>query len=453
MKKILILPIFIMLFTSGCSFSNFNTNNLMHPPKATGEMAQIQALIEHTVGEDIIFKYPQNGDFKSAIIMHDLDGDSQDEAIAVYQLASQDAQSYIMVIDKVGDTWKVIKTIDAKGVDLDKVCFGDINGDNIDDIILGWSSYTSYGKELTVILYEDGNYNDLTPEETYSDILVSDFDGDGRSEVLTLSVSKREDTQSDDDANKTARARLLKLDSESRKFKAMGSALIDSTVVKYNHTQFGKIDDSQYGAVIDAITDKGRTMTEIVYWDKASNRLRVPFYDSQKLSSPEFLRNSIIHSSDINNDGIIEIPKVDLADGSSGKFTYVLSWFRHNVDSTKNDYVESLIMNEKDSYIFVVPAKWKRSTLGDYNIRFGYDYNSRILRIFERVEHDGQVVKNREFLNIAVFSKKEFDELPNKTEYQVLAQEGNRIYTSITLAEDSELAVSAEEIKNNFRTI
>ena len=68
MKKRLIGLIFIMLFISGCSFSNFETSNLMHPPKATGEMAQIQALIEKTVGADILFKYPQNGDFKSAIM-------------------------------------------------------------------------------------------------------------------------------------------------------------------------------------------------------------------------------------------------------------------------------------------------------------------------------------------------------------------------------------------------
>lgn len=452
MKKILIGLIFIMLFISGCSFSNFETSNLMHPPKATGEMAQIQALIEKTVGADILFKYPQNGDFKSAIIMHDLDGDTREEAIAVYQLAAQDTQSYIMIIDKVGDNWQVVKTLNAQGTDLDKVCFGDINGDGKDDIVLGWSSYTSYGKELTVILYEDGNYSVLTPNETYSDVLVSDFDNDGKSEILTLSVSKREDTQSDSDIDKAARAKLIKFDTETKKFSVADSALIDSTVVKYNHVKFGKIDDIQSGAVIDAVTDKDRTTSEVVYWDKFDKKLKAPLYNAKTLSSTAFLRDSAIPSSDINNDGIIEMPKVDLTDGSNEKLTYILSWFKYNTVNHSNDYVESIIMNGKDSYIFVVPGKWKSETQGAYKIRFTYDYDMKTLRIFEQIETAGQPVKDKEFLDIFVLSKKEYEDLPNKEDYHVLAQENNKVYVA-TVDSSSELAISAEEMKNSFKVI
>ena len=452
MKKRLIGLIFIMLFISGCSFSNFETSNLMHPPKATGEMAQIQALIEKTVGADILFKYPQNGDFKSAIIMHDLDGDSQDEAIAVYQLAAQDTQSYIMIIDKVGDNWQVVKTLNAQGTDLDKVCFGDINGDGKDDIVLGWSSYTNYGKELTVILYEGGNYNFLTPNETYSDVLVGDFDNDGNSEILTLSVSKREDTQPDSDVDKVARAKLIKFDTETREFNVAGSTPIDSTVVKYNHVKFGKIDDIQSGAIIDAVTEKDRTTSEVVYWDESDKKLKAPLYNAKTLSSTAFLRDSAISSSDINGDEIIEMPKVDLTDGSSEKFTYILSWFKYNTTNCKNDYVESIIMNSKDSYILVVPSKWKGANQGAYKVRFTYDYDMKTLRIFEQIEASVQPAEGKEFLDIFVLSKKEYEDLSNKEDYHILAQENNKIYVA-TVDESTELAISAEEIKNSFKVI
>lgn len=452
MKKRLIGLIFIMLFLSGCSFNNFETTNLMHPPKATGEMAQIQALIEKTVGADILFKYPQNGDFKSAIIMHDLDGDSQDEAIAVYQLAAQDTQSYIMIIDKIDGTWQVIKTINAQGTDLDKVCFGDINGDGKDDIILGWSSYTSYGKELTVILYDEGSYNFLNPNETYSDVLVSDFDNDGKCEILTLSVSKREDTHAEDSLNKAAKAKLIKFNTATRTFEAMGSALIDSTVVKYNHVKFGRIDAKQYGAIIDATTDKDRTMSEIVYWSNAVKKLKAPLYNPQTLNSADFLRDSVIPSSDINNDGIIEMPKVDLTDGSNDKFTYILSWFNYNTATHKNDYVESLIMNDIDSYIFVVPNKWKDESNELYKIRFTYDYDAKTLRVFEQIENTEKAVSDKEILKIMVLSKKEYDELSNKDEYQILEQDNNKIYAA-TFDSTAQLAVSVEEIKSNFKVI
>lgn len=450
--KQLIILIFIMLFIPGCSFDSFETKKLMHPPKATGEMAQIQALIEKTVGTDIIFKYPQNGDFKSAIIMHDLDGDNQEEAIAVYQIANQDTQSYIMVIDKIGDTWQVIKTITAQGTDLDKVSFGDINGDGKDDIILGWSSYTSYGKELTVILYEEGNYNILIPNETYSDILVSDFDDDGKSEILALSLSRREDTQSDNDISKAARAKLIKFNTENRCFDVMGSVLIDSTVVKYNHVKFGNISSTQKGAVIDAITDKERTMSEIVYWSKTEKALKAPLYNAQTLNSTEFLRDSVISSSDINNDSLIELPKIDLTDGSNDKFTYILSWFNYDTNSNKSTYVESTLMNDNDSYIFVIPEKWKGTEQGSYKIRFTYDYDNSTLRIFEQTEKELQESDEAEILNIVILSKKEYEDITDKKDYLVLAQENNKIYTAI-IDTSSEISLSAEEIKKNFKVI
>lgn len=451
MKKRFILLLFIIFFISGCSFNNFEPSNLMHPPKATGEMAQIQDLIEKTVGADIFFKYPQNGDFKSAIIMHDLDGDDQDEAIAVYQTSAQDTQSYIMIIDKIEEAWQVVKTITAKNTDLDKVCFGDINGDGKDDIILGWSSYTNYGKEITVILYENANYNVITPKETYSDILVNDFDGDGKSEILTLSLSKREDSQVEE-GEKAAKAKLIKFDNNSNDVVVIGSTFIDSTVVKYNHVKFGKIDSSQNGAVIDAVTDKGRTTSEIVYWDKNENKLKAPLYNSKTLSSTTFLRDSEIPSNDINNDGIIELPKVDLTDGSNEKYTYILSWFKYNTNNHRNDYVESIIMNVKDSYIFVIPNKWKNSQQGSYKIRFVYDYDLKSIRFFENLKNNDQILDEREFLNIFVISQKEYEELSNKEIYNVLAQENNKVYLS-TEDFNSELAISVEEMKSCFKII
>lgn len=451
MKKRFILLLFIIFFISGCSFNNFEPSNLMHPPKATGEMAQIQDLIEKTVGADIFFKYPQNGDFKSAIIMHDLDGDDQDEAIAVYQTSAQDTQSYIMIIDKIEEAWQVVKTITAKNTDLDKVCFGDINGDGKDDIILGWSSYTNYGKEITVILYENANYNVITPKETYSDILVNDFDGDGKSEILTLSLSKREDSQVEE-GEKAAKAKLIKFDNNSNDVVVIGSTFIDSTVVKYNHVKFGKIDSSQNGAVIDAVTDKGRTTSEIVYWDKNENKLKAPLYNSKTLSSTTFLRDSEIPSNDINNDGIIELPKVDLTDGSNEKYTYILSWFKYNTNNHRNDYVESIIMNVKDSYIFVIPNKWKNSQQGSYKIRFVYDYDLKSIRFFENLKNNDQILDEREFLNIFVISQKEYEEFSNKEIYNVLAQENNKVYLS-TEDFNSELAISVEEMKSCFKII
>ena len=60
---------------------DLDTQNLMSPPKATGDKADIQRVIEESAGS-YTFKYPQKGDYRSAVIMHDINGDGTDEAVA-----------------------------------------------------------------------------------------------------------------------------------------------------------------------------------------------------------------------------------------------------------------------------------------------------------------------------------------------------------------------------------
>lgn len=454
MKRLFLLTIFMIIFLSGCSFNNFEMSNLMHPPKATGEMAEIQSLIEKTVGSDIIFKCPQNGEYKSAIIMHDIDGDAQEEVIAVYQITAQDPQTHIMLIDKVDGNWQVVKTISSKNTDLDKICFGDINGNGREDIILGWSSYTSYGKELTVIMFNNGDYVALYPNETYSDVTVNDFNSDGKSEILTLSVSKRDSSNIDSSENRTARARLIEFKNESNDFDIIDSVLMDSTVVKYNNVQFGKLNDSQEGAVIDGTTDKSKTTTEIVYWDNHRKKLMAPLYNSQTFSSNEFLRDSFVQSDDINNDGIIEIPRLELSQNDSdNNIVYILSWFRYNTKELSTEYVDSIIMNDDDFYIFVIPDKWKADKQGLYKIKLEYNSGARTMTVFEQVESNGHFVKGRKILEISVLQKNEYDNLADKSDYIILAQENNRVYMAKVLIGDEEFSLKQDEIKNRFRII
>lgn len=76
----------------------------------------------------------------------------------------------------------------------------------------------------------------------------------------------------------------------------------------------------------------------------------------------------------------------------------------------------------------------------------------KALRVFEQIKNVGQPVKDKEFLNILVLSKKEYDNILNKDDYIVLAQENNKVYVA-NADFNSELIISAEEIKGNFKVI
>ena len=106
--KLICALLALCLFCSGCSVMDLDTQNLMSPPKATGDKADIQRVIEESAGS-YTFKYPQKGDYRSAVIMHDINGDGTDEAVAFYKSNTPDGVSDITVIfiDQISGEFKL----------------------------------------------------------------------------------------------------------------------------------------------------------------------------------------------------------------------------------------------------------------------------------------------------------------------------------------------------------
>ena len=72
---------------SGCSWFGMDAENLMQPPKPTGEREAIYQLLEAEAASGFTLKYPVNGDYRSAIIMNQ-NGEEAGEAIAFFQASA-----------------------------------------------------------------------------------------------------------------------------------------------------------------------------------------------------------------------------------------------------------------------------------------------------------------------------------------------------------------------------
>lgn len=70
--KAVAMALMLALTLSGCSFVGLDAQTLMRPPKPTGEKADIHALLESKTDGKMTLKYPRTGDYRSAIITHDV---------------------------------------------------------------------------------------------------------------------------------------------------------------------------------------------------------------------------------------------------------------------------------------------------------------------------------------------------------------------------------------------
>ena len=89
MKKLRCLVAFALIISivvsfSGCSFRFSSFDNLLRPPKLSGKYQGLQDSFEKLVDKDYSLSTPENGIFRSAFIVNDLDMDNNEEALGFY---------------------------------------------------------------------------------------------------------------------------------------------------------------------------------------------------------------------------------------------------------------------------------------------------------------------------------------------------------------------------------
>lgn len=459
MRKCLGLIVALGLFMlSGCAFGNIETDKLMSPPKPTGEMAEIVSAIEEVSGNKINFKYPQNGDYRSAIIMQDIDNDGEDEAIAMYQVADEESIMHVAIIDKVNGKYVNSGDFKYKASDVDKVCFGDIDGDGQKKVFVGFSSYNNSGKTIAMC-YKGTEYVTQELEETYSDFIVADFDGDNRDELLTLTLSRTDSNAESEDktSDREANAKLIRCEKDSLsqrflyKFEVMDKAPMDSNALRYVNTLFGQIDANQRGAVVDSMVSGNVVATEIVYWDNREERLVTPLYNMQTHKSQLFYRESLILSADVNEDGIIEIPSVDSYQYMSYKNeAYIVSWIVYNTKTAQTISVREYINNDPDAYIMGIPDKWVDLEYQGYKILVKYDENSRTMTVAEKIRADSGITAGVDLMAIQVVNMDDWNNMDEKSEYLVLEETPDGVYVAKVLNSENPLSIDVKEIEQLF---
>ena len=82
----------------------------MKPPKATGERQEIYSVLEEKANYQLTLRYPKAGEYRSAIVMKDVTGDGNDEAIAFYT-RGEDPYTIVSVISETEGVWTEIASV------------------------------------------------------------------------------------------------------------------------------------------------------------------------------------------------------------------------------------------------------------------------------------------------------------------------------------------------------
>lgn len=435
---------------SGCTLSALSAENVMAPPQAFGDGAAIQSALEDALGPQITLCYPRSGEHRSAVVRSDVDSDDQEEAIVFYRLATESSGAHMALLDiDENDKWTMVGEFSGAEGEIDRIMFGDIDGDEATDIITGWSVHSDYG-----VLYVHSCANDrlntltITSNKTetqsfssYAEVAVGDFDGDSADELLTVCLP----------GDKTSgEARLLKwneppLPGGSGSIRPISTLTLTPGVQNYTGCIAGHLSWNTYGLVVDSLRSDGSYFSELIIWDKAQRMLFSPT-DPQRPGI--FCRTLSTASADINGDGYIEIPGDSLLPGCSApgaRKVYLTDWYRYSNEAYVR--VFGAIMRTDNGYYFTMPDSW----LGKVTAQ--PDTSTHTLHMYLA---DGSDPFSVELMCIKVFTMDEWEEELSSgwnetpTEYQELCTTDYYVYAVSIPESNTSIAVDYETVIGCF---
>ncbi len=427
----ILLTALICFGLCGCRLFTVDTDQLLSPPKPTGDVKPILQALNESI-EEYTLKYPSNGDRRSAIILEDIEGDGSLEAFAFY--LTDDGEQIKMNVNLIKykkNKWRSVATGSIVAGGVDRVEFSDIDGDGIKEILIGWEIYGGSDKQLAVYSF-DGKTLSQRMLKPYTEFVCCDLDEDGTEEIFVQLLNTAESTNS---------AVLYSIEEDG--VSQVAGCIMDGTVKTVSSACVSVLSTGTPAIYVDEIKGAG-AITEVLFLSKGE--LVNNLLDTEtSFENNRTIRQSSLKSYDINEDGIPEIPiarELTSADKKSDEKLYYTDWCSYNGESVTVKL--TTIVNLLDGYYIEVPDKWigKIAVLKDTdkNLRVVYNFDAQNGVLGERIAQFKAVSENG--YNIK-----------NYKGYTEILKNNGTVFLGKVLSENNETSVDTGELKKMLKAI
>ncbi len=433
MKKLsaLLLCICFILLT-GCDFITFSVEELLSAPTIADEQSALYDALIAKTGRAVNLEYPHTGENKSSFIFANVDGDSEEEALAFYSY-SDDGKVNMSVLDKSENgRWTVSYTAEGNGTTLHRVYINRVGG--LVDIIVGYGmeSYSEY----TFVIYRIHEGFLLTLNESeYSVMEIYDLDSDGFVEVILVDRTGLQ-------TNVT-----VIVNSNGINYNINSANLTGGVAAVTNHA-IGKLAGSNNGFFIDVLDESGFTYTEILYM--TSEGLVCP--TSTMLGMRGATRRQYGYNSvDYDSDGRVEIPLTDPFTGYQSMgwsdTLYMTSWLEY--DSERRSFIKEgpSYYDSENGYVFKLPNRWT----GLVTVREDTEAGELV---FVKYDPSLTIGEMTPLISIKAIDGRDSVVEYTSNGYLLMHSSDFKNYLIKSVSDESEpLTLTTDEIKNNFHVI
>lgn len=372
-KWLVLLAAALPLLLSGCMLSA-SVEDLYVLPQLPMEYKDLSAQIDAILAEGAEYTSPAAGTNLQSVQLVDLDGDGNEEALAFFRSSSEESPLKIYIFRGKGDTYEQAAIINGSGTSINSIQYVDMDGNGIQEILVVWRVSAEV---QTMCVY---SMADLQPVQLlsspYARYIVVDLDGDGVQELLVV--------HSDESESGATLADYY--DWDGRSLLLQSTAKLSMSVAELQWIQTGTLQGGDPAVFVTGratgVEETSRAVTDILVY-RQPDLTNIVLNSSTGVSS-EIFRFLNLQPTDINNDGVTEVPMPAALPGESGGESYWKIYWRSYDASGTPEHQAITYHNLTDNWYLLVPEEWD----GHFTVRQDNTSNTEHATTFYSVSGD-----------------------------------------------------------------
>ena len=346
MKKLkLIAPILLLLLLlSGCY--SFDSDSLYALPQRSPEYRELQTAVETALAGGS-YSAPVSGANRQVIQQVDLDGDGLEEVLV---FCKQDGERplKVLILKREEERYVHLSTLEGDGTAFDSVQYAQLDGRPGMEILLSRRIGEQVQQFLSVYTIGQEGPRELM-SSGYAAYTVLDLDGDARSDIFVLRANAE---------GPRAYAELYRC-SEQGDLVKDAEASLSTGADSVKRILTGNIAPEVPAVFVASAYDESNLITDVFTLEQ--NVFVNITQNAESGQSSQTVRNYYVYSTDIDNDGIVELPQtvpLPAVEGDAGSENqYRIIWYNLSDEGVRSDKM-STYHNFAEGWFLYLPETW-----------------------------------------------------------------------------------------------
>ena len=418
-----------VLLLSGCFVKT--VDELYMLPRHSDAYNHLQEAIDAVKGAGDTFAAPISGVNQQSVQLADLDGDGTEEAVVFLKTGDEKPlKAYIFAASD--DAYRMMDVIEGSGTAFESVEYARVTDQDGAVIIIGRQISAELPQALSAYAYRDGHVVELM-SANYSEYRVVDLDNNGLSDLFLL----RFDAEERSGVAELYRWKNGQIEREPESSLSLGAQSVKRIIS-------GRLRGSVPALFVACTYGENSILTDVFAF-RDGVFCNITAADSGM--SAQTVRNYYVYASDLDEDGLIEIPDpvaLPSADPSGEPFSKII-WYNLDLNGRRTERMTTY-HNFQGGWYLVLPAELQQTLA----IRRSEEVSG--VRGYEFSEWSGTSSPKPLFV-IHAFSGENRDTLASMDGRFILAKKGDMTYSALLTEEGEKNGFSEQSLAEMFHFI